>query len=277
MIPAMEGDAVARPRGKGFPRTGRPSPSPFFFAAALLLAVAAAPVGAFSFSPIAQDFAPAGPGSVQSFRLENEGAEPVAVRISMLSRQVDPQGRESNSPADSLFVVYPSRAVLAPNSAQAVRVQWKGPADIDAEQCFRILVEQLPVDFGGQEKQKGSIRVLFRYLGAVYIVPKTAAPDVVLEASEPALDPAGRRGLALVFANRGTAHVILGELTVTVTAGQSADSPRLVVDPQDLAGLAGENLLPRSSRRHFLALPEGFAPGASKDDLRVSFTFEPIR
>lgn len=277
MIPAMEGDAVARPRGKGFPRTGRRPPSPFFFAAALLLAVAAAPLGAFSFSPIAQDFAPAGAGSIQTFRLENEGAEPVAVRISMLSRQMDAQGKESNTPADSFFVVYPSRAVLAPNSVQSVRVQWKGPADLDAEQCFRILVEQLPVDFGSQEKQKGSIRVLFRYLGAVYIVPKAASHDVVLESSDPALDSSGRRGLALVLANRGTAHVILGELAVTVSAGQSPDSPKLVVGPQDLAGLAGENLLPGSSRRHFLALPEGFAAGASKDDLRVSFTFEPIR
>lgn len=277
MIPAMKGDAVARPRGKGFPRTGRPSPSPLFFAAALLLAVAAAPLGAFSFSPIAQDFAPAGPGSVQSFRLENEGAEPVAVRISMLTRQADETGKETNAPADSLFVVYPSRAVLAPNSAQAVRVQWKGPAELDAEQCFRILVEQLPVDFGGQEKQKGSIRVLFRYLGAVYIVPKAARPDVVLQSSETVLDAAGKRGLALVLANRGTAHVILGELSVTVAAGDGADSQRVVFGPQELAGLAGENLLPRSSRRHILALPEGFAPGASKDDLRVSFTFEPIR
>jgi fimbrial chaperone protein len=269
MIPAM--------KGTGLLRTGRPSPSPLFFAAALLLAVAAAPLGAFSFSPIAQDFTPSGPGSVQSFRLENEGTEPVAVRISMRSRQSDPDGKETNAPADGLFVVYPSRAVLAPGSAQAVRVQWKGPATLEAEQCYRILVEQLPVDFGSQEKQKASIRVLFRYLGAVYIVPAGAAPDVVLASSAPGVDPSGKPGLGLVFANRGTAHVILGEMSITVTAGRSPDSPSLVFGPRDLAGISGENILPLASRRHFLPLPEGFAAGVSKDDLRVSFTFDPVR
>ncbi len=263
--------------GKGLLRTGRPSPSPIFFAAALLLALAAAPLGAFSFAPIAQDFAPSGAGSVQSFRLENEAAEPVAVRISMLSRRSDAEGRELNAPADSLFVVYPPRAVLAPGSAQAVRVQWKGPAALESEQCFRILVEQLPVDFGGQEKQKGSIRVLFRYLGAVYIVPAGAAPDVVLSSSAPAVDAAGRRGLALEFANRGTAHVILGEMSVAVSTGREPGSPTLAFGPKELAGISGENILPFASRRYFLPLPEGFAPGASKDDLHVSFTFEPIR
>jgi fimbrial chaperone protein len=265
MIPAMS--------GKGLSRTGRPSPSPLFLAVALLLTLAAAPLSAFSFSPITQDFAPSGPGSVRSFRLENEGADPVAVRISMLSREPDAEGREANAPADSLFVVYPPRAVLAPGSVQAVRVQWKGPADLASEQCYRILVEQVPADFGGQARQKGSIRVLFRYLGAVYIVPSGARPDIVLESSEPAADAAGRSGLRLVFANRGTAHAILGDLSIRVSAGASATAEKLTFGPQDLAGICGENILPHASRRYFLPLPEGFP----KDDLRVAFSFDPIR
>ena len=263
MIPAM----------KRLFRTGRLSPSPLLFAAALLLVILATPLGAFSFSPITQEFAASGPGAVQSFRLENPGTDQIAVRISMLTRQVDPEGRETNSSADQLFVVYPSRAVLAPGSAQAVRVQWKGPADPAAEQCFRILVEQVPVDFAAQEKQKGSIRVLFRYLGAVYIVPRGAKPELVLESSQPATNREGKEGLDLLFANRGTAHVILGEMSVTVSAGASPGAATLAFGPQDLAGISGENILPGASRRHFLPLPEGFA----KDDLRVAFNFDPIR
>lgn len=267
MIPAMS--------GKGLHRTGRPSPSPsFFLIAACLAALAASPVFAFTFSPISQDFSPTGAGSIQSFRLENEGPDPIAVRISMLTRDLDADCREVNAPADSLFVVYPSRAVLRAGSVQAIRVQWKGPTDLTTEKCYRILVEQLPVDFGSQEKQKGSIRVLFRYLGAMYIVPPGARPDVVLESAMPAADADGRTGLLLVLANRGTAHAILSELTVTVTSGAaSGAAQKRSFGPEELAGISGENLLPGTARRHFLALPEDFP----RDDINVAFSFEAVR
>jgi fimbrial chaperone protein len=266
MIPGMN--------GKGLHRTGRWASSPLFFLLeAGLLGLIVSPASAFSFEPITQEFAPSGSGSVQTFRLVNEAADSIAVRISMLSRQTDADGRESNEPADALFVVYPSRAVLGPGSVQAIRVQWKGPSNPKVEQCYRILVEQLPVDFGVQEKQKGGIRVLFRYLGAVYIVPPGARPDVVLESAQPATDAAGRPGLALVFANRGAAHAILNELSLTVASQGTNGREERTFGPQDLAGISGENLLPQTQRRFFLSLPDR----PSVEGLDVSFSFEAIR
>jgi fimbrial chaperone protein len=266
MIPAMN--------GKGLPRTGRTPPSPLCFLAACVLALAAAlPASAFTFEPISQDFAPSGPGSVRSFRLENEGPDPVAVRVSVLTREVDAEGRESNAPADNLFVVYPSRAVLSPGSAQAVRVQWKGPADLKVELPYRILVEQLPVDFGSPQKQKGSIRVLFRYLGAAYIVPAGARPEVVVQSVTAASDSEGRRGAAVVLSNRGSAHAILAELTLTVSGGAGSAREEKTFGPEELPGLTGENVLAGTSRGRFLPLPEGFP----MDDLHVAFSFEAAR
>ncbi len=266
MIPAMN--------GKGLHRTGRGASSPLFFLlAAGLLVLIGSPASAFSFEPITQEFTPSGSGSVQTFRLVNEAADSVAVRISMLSRQTDADGRETNEPADALFVVYPSRAVLGPGSTQAVRVQWKGQSTSKVELCYRILVEQLPVDFSAQGKQKGGIRVLFRYLGAVYIVPPGAKPDVVLESARPATDAAGRPGLALVFANRGAAHAILNELSLTVASGGTNGPEQMTFGPQELAGISGENLLPQTQRRFFLPLPDR----PSVEGLDVSFTFDAIR
>jgi len=253
-------------------RTGQALSSPFFFfiAAALL---AAAPAFPFTFEPIVQDFASSGQGSIQSFRVANPGTETVAVRISMLTRQMDLDGKETNEPADAFFTVYPSRITLEPGSAQAVRIQWKGPAAPEVEQCYRILVEQLPVDFGGGQKERGSIKVMFRYLGAVYILAKAAAPDVLLDSFRLAADPKGTESLELVFLNRGKAHAILGDLTITVTATAAVPAARRVFGPEELAGINGENMLPGTTRRFWLPLP----PDLPRDGLDVAFRFEAIR
>ncbi len=251
-------------------RTGHPLSSPVFFLAVALLLSAGAAAYPFGFEPITQDFAPAGPGTIQAFTLSNSGAETVAVRISMLTREMEPDGSEKREPADSLFLVYPSRAVLGPNSVQAVKVQWKGPSDIAVEQSYRILVEQVPVDFGGARKQGGSIKVMFRYVGAVYVVPRGAKQDVVLDSPAAAADAAGRRGLTLVFHNRGTAHALLGDLRVIVSAKNGTAKRELAGEA--LSGISGENVLAGHSRRFFLPLPDEL----QGDEFDVAFRFEPL-
>jgi fimbrial chaperone protein len=230
------------------------------------LSMAAGPLAAFNLEPIVQDFAPSGDGAVQTFRVTNTGTERIAVRVQVVGRQPDVDGREAMPPLGGLFAVYPERMVLEPAAAQAVRVQWKGPAKLAVEQCFRILAEQLPVDFSTDQQRTGSaIKVLFRYVGAIYVVPAGAKPDVVLESARPAQDGAGRQGLELVFANRGTAHTLLGDLEVTV-GGR-------VLGPEELAGISGENVLPGLARRFFLPLDSGPVP----EDAHVTFRYTPVR
>ena len=249
-------------------RTGRRPSSPFFLllASVALLALGAGAASAFSFEPIVQDFAPSGQGSVQTFRVTNTGAERIAVRIQLAGRVPDIDGKELMPAVTGLFAVYPERVVLEPGAVQAVRVQWKGPAKPEVEQCFRILAEQLPVDFGTeQKKETGAIKVLFRYVGAIYVVPAGAKPDVVLETARAAVDATGRRGLELVFANRGTAHTILDNLELTI-----GDR---VFGPTELPGISGENVLPGLKRRFFLSLDSELPQG----DIHVAFRFDPLR
>ncbi len=269
------GEKLGHRAGRLGYRAGRLLSSPVFFPAGLLLAAAlllsaGSPVYPFGFEPITQDFAPAGPGTIQAFTLSNTGPETVAVRISMLTREMEPDGSEKREPADSLFLVYPSRAVLAPNSVQAIKVQWKGPSDVAVEQSYRILAEQVPVDFGGARKQGGSIKVMFRYMGAVYVVPKGAKQDVVLDSSAPGADSAGNKGLVLVFRNRGTAHALLGDLRLVVSAKNG--SAKREFAGAELAGISGENVLAGHSRRFFLPLPDELQGG----ELDVAFRFEPL-
>lgn len=218
-----------------------------------LLLLAAAPAFSFDFEPITQDFSPSGAGATRSFEVSNPGNREIAVKITMVTRHMNESGKESYAPAANRFVVFPSQIVLQAGASQTVRVRWVGPADITSEQTYRIIAAQLPVNFGGAQQAGGSIHILFRYLGAVYVVPRGARPDVVVAGARIGTGPHGRRGLFITLRNKGTAHEILKHPAITVS-GRSANGASMsrTLDSAELKGIAGANVLAGSARRFFL-------------------------
>lgn len=243
----------------------------------VLLAVAisiatAVSVFAFNLEPISADLEPSGPRAVQTFRLTNPTAQPVAIRIRMLTRSEDAEGREVNQPADDLFVVYPSRILLEPRGIQLVRLQWKGDPDPTQELAFRILVEQVPVEMGDSRTSGSAIRILTRYVGAVYILPARAQPDIQLVEQKITLDGSGKPRLELVYQNRGRAHAIVNNCSLEVSHGLQ----KLLFQGESLRGLEGENLLPGSRRKVFLPLPEEFS-AVDPSTVSIQFRYEAVR
>jgi fimbrial chaperone protein len=227
----------------------------------LLVLLVGTLASAFSISPMSVRFTPVGDGTIQSFKLTNSSDATIAIKVSIVSRTIALDGSETLKPADDLFVVYPSRIVLAANAIQVVKVQWKGPADVSIEQNFRIVAEQLPVDFDGQQPE--NIRILLRYMGTLYITPPNAAPNVVLDSVEPTSD-----GLAITLYNKGGAHVLLNNLTITIKAGDSSKS----YSPEELKGFSGENMLAGLRRTFIVPLP----PDLRGDSYAVTFKFDPL-
>lgn len=231
------------------------------------LLLSSIPLFSFSFDPITQDFTPRGRGNIQSFRVRNDSKEEIAVKIYMMTREMEEDGTEVNQPADSLFLVFPRQVIVPPESIQIVRVQWKGESSVKVEKAYRIVAEQLPVDFSGEEKSSG-IKVLFRYVGAVYILPEEVSSEVVLSSWS-----REEKGLQLNFYNNGNGHCILSEMSVTVNIDKSdGTTVRRIYSGEELAGLTGENILARSSRHYFLPLAE-----SDEGDIRVSFEYEAER
>jgi fimbrial chaperone protein len=185
---------------------------------------------------------------------------------------MDESGKEDLRPADELFLVYPSQVVLRPRTVQTLKVQWRGPPVIDTEQCFRILVEQMAVNFTETSRTGSRIQIIFRYLGALYVVPPEASHDVVIESVKSAEDSRGNKGMELVFNNRGNSHVIMSDISITVKIPDTSEEP-LVLSAEKLPEISGQNLLPLRRRRFFLPLPEKFV----RDDILVSFDFDPVR
>jgi fimbrial chaperone protein len=191
------------------------------------------------------ELAPTGSGTVASFRVENDGNDPIALVISVCTRSVDKDGTERNEPVGSDFVILPSRIVLEPRTTRIVKVQWRGPPQIEAEQAFRVIVEQVPVLFS--ESNVSGIRIMFRYLASLYVVPPGAQGKLVLESLTPAVQD-GKAGLVAIIRNDGNKHAIVKAASLMVRSPEG--DFRLSED--SLSGVIGMNILANSSREVFM-------------------------
>lgn len=231
----------------------------------------AASAFAFKLSPMVMSLEPTGRGASAVFRVENDSDQPVTVEISMAQRVMDLDGKESTVPEEEGFSVYPPQVLLGPRKSQAVRVRWLGDPQPKTELAYRIIAEQLPVSLTKAE-QGAKINLVVRYLGSVYVAPKGVKPDVVLEAVSADKGKDDERKLVIVLHNRGTAHTTLDNLEMDVTAGGQTGTEKtsLHLKPEELKGMAFENILAGHKRRFVLAWPKGLGDGP----LDVKFKFD---
>jgi len=209
---------------------------------------------AFTMEPMTALLAPSGPGSVVTFRISNDGQSRIAIRLRVLTRSTDTNGKEINLPADGLFTVYPGRVLVEPGSTAAVKVQWKGSANLAAEECFRFMAEEVPIDSG---KDSGAnLRVLFRYVASLYVGTARFVPSLEAVVSRVnGTDGAAR--LAVAIANRGTRHVVANAVSIDL---EYPDGRIYVLQPDALGFLNGANYLPGSSLQ-LLILQKDAVPG----------------
>ena len=202
-------------------------------------------VAAFSVNPMTVALTPSGSGTVASFRIENDGNDPIALVISVVTRSVDPNGVEQNEPVGSDFLILPSRVVLEPRTTRVVKVQWRGSPLIEVEGAYRVVVEQVPVAFS--ESNISGIRIMFRYLASLYVVPAAAQADLELGSLNPMVQD-GQAGFVVQLRNTGNKHAIIKTAKLLVRSGDR----EFMLPAESLAGLIGMNILAGSSRDVFL-------------------------
>ncbi|MBB6481042.1 fimbria/pilus periplasmic chaperone [Spirochaeta isovalerica] len=221
----------------------------------ILLLMISVPLFSFQLTPISTDMSTTGSGSVKNFTVINSNEDIIAVQMSIYSRSTTLEGDEINEPADDLFIIYPSQIILKPGENQIVKVQWKGMADITSELPFRIIAEQLPVNFSTEDNESGGLKIMFRYIGSVYVKSKSMKPDVIVE-SLTAVDDGKLR---LVLSNKGQAHGILSNLSLQITDNMGSDP--LILSGPDLEGIEGENILAGEKRQFFISRPPEVTDG----------------
>lgn len=203
--------------------------------------------GAFSFSPMTVSIGSSGSAAVMTYKVTNDSNQQTAVSIKVTTRVIDETGKETNEPADKLFLVFPARVVLKPNSSQNVKVQYRGPANISTEQSYRVFAEQLPVDFS--KSTSSGVSILLTYVAALYVSPKNAAAKLVIDRAVGSQKD-GRTGLEITLKNDGTRHALISNPVIRIN--QAAGLPALEFAGEPASEIDGKNILSKSTRVFFV-------------------------
>lgn len=238
----------------------------------VLATVGALSVSAFSLEPLSSTFDTTPAGRVRTFRVVNTQDAPISVVVRMTTRDHDLTGAEFREPADDQWVIFPRQLFVQPGAVQAVRVQYVGAGDPSRELAFRMIAEQLSVDFSDGGRRSG-ISIAFRYEGSVYVRPPGSAPSILLTGTTRIFSEAGDfEGLALQFDNRGTSHGIMNDLVVRLTRsnelGEVLDTREFGED--DLTIVGGANVLAGRALREVISLP----PAWSEGTISVEFSMD---
>ena len=241
-----------------------------FLIASLFLTLANInPAWAFQLSPISQVFAPIGNNATKSYEVINDSDERIAVEVSVVERDMDINGQEFYESADEDFLIYPPQMILGPQEVQTVRVTWLGEPQPSEELAYRLVAEQLPINLIDPnvetiDRPTGSVQILLRYLGSLYVRPENVEADVQFVSVENTTNERGEAQVAITLTNQGTASAHLRDLQVTL----AAQGTTVKLTPEQLEGMAGHAILAGHQRRFVLPRPTNLPNGP------ITVTFE---
>ncbi len=195
------------------------------------------------------------------FFLENDSDQPIAVTASLFKREMSHDGVEKNTPVGDELAIYPSQMIIPPNEKRSVKVSWLGKNKLTSEQAYRLVAEQLPIEMDGSQKKKASIKVLLRYVAALYVSDEKFEPEVSLVKIEK-----NKKEIIFYFKNSGKKHQILANLNLKMSGVKNIE-----LTQDDLKGISGENILAQSERFFKLPLEGKVKDLDPSDKVKVSF------
>ncbi len=219
------------------------------FIALVLLSLVSLNVSALQMTPLSIVLKPSGGGAKQSVRVTNETNKPIAVQFSVTTRQ-QINNKEVRKPADKDFMIYPPQTIIPARTTQKVRVEWLGAGNMQKEQAYRLIAEQVHVSL--DDKKQAGISMLMTLINGLYVQPNGTKSNVQVKA----VQPRGNK-LAVTLTNTGTRHQILKYAQVTLKNGGKV----LSLKGRDLLGLEGNNVLAGSTKQFYIPMPRGFVNG----------------
>lgn len=199
---------------------------------------------AFKFQPITMDFKDEGKNSSQNFQILNTTTETIAVQIEVFKRGMDLNGKDILSETEDFFI-YPEQIILKSGKSQTIRVMYKGKKISSKEEAYRIIANQVPVNF--DKTKKGGLKILFRYIGSIYVIPENINIDVQITDIEK-ID----NSMKLHIKNLGNSHVILKDAYIKLKSGSS----EVIISSEKLKGLSGSNILAGTTLEYIVPWPK---------------------
>jgi fimbrial chaperone protein len=195
------------------------------------------------------------------FYLENDSDQPIAVTTTLLKREMTKEGVETNAKISDELTIYPSQLIIPANEKRSVKVTWVGKSIPKTEAAYRLVAEQLPIDIDKDKKQKASIKVLLRYVAALYVEPENFTSNISFKKLD--ID---EKNVVFTFANTGKKHQVLSNLGMKITGKKTIE-----FNSDDLKGASGENVLAESERIFHFPKAGKFKDLQLSDKVKISF------
>ena len=181
------------------------------FIAVTMGITAPSPAAAFRVDPMSADLASSGPDAKAEIRIENPHDHPITIELVAEQRDFDANGKETRSPAEDDFLIFPPQTLVQPGKTQLVRYQYIGDPKIPATKAYVINVRQLPIDL--KPDAQSGMKFLYNFGLARYVIPEGAVAVPTAESIH-----LGKNGnLEFVLKNTGNGHLPLMRKALRLT------------------------------------------------------------
>ncbi len=209
---------------------------------------------ALSIEPLTVEMSTTGSGARTTLNIENNSAQPVPLQLRASRITLDKNGNRVDLGSDDNFLIIPDQPLLPPNTAQSIRVQWVGEADIPESETYIISAEQLPVAL---DAVSSGIQVVMNYSVAVNVAPPGSTGVLEVVGTDIA-SVDGKRLASVTLKNSGNRHIFVSSGSVRL----SANGWSVNLDKPALRKTMGLGLLLPSKERVFVLdaeVPSGVA------------------
>jgi len=169
-------------------------------------------------SPMVFELEPFGSDSSTSLRIENTKQSPLTIEISASQLNTNLHGKETLTPADDDFLIFPPQAIIQPGKTQMIRVKYIGEAALEQSQAYRIAVKQLPIDLKGDGTT--NIGIAFHFFTLLNVTPEKTKPSLNIEKISPVDD----QNWELTIVNSGDRFARLSTTEWDISDTQNSES-----------------------------------------------------
>ena len=172
--------------------------------------------------------------------LENDSSSPIAIQMTLAKRVMNQYGEETYPEENNELSIYPAQLIIPPYEKRSVKVSYNGPKTIEAEKAFRIIAEQLPIEVEKTKKKKTNVKILLRYIAALYIDNDNTQSQIELSKFE-----TSKNDITFYVKNSGTKHQVLSNLKLRIS---KKNEKAFEINSVDLKNFSGENVLANQER-----------------------------
>ncbi|MCK4978959.1 MAG: molecular chaperone [Candidatus Delongbacteria bacterium] len=222
---------------------------------------------AYTFGPSVVTITTTGNASSYLYTITNSENRviPIDISIHKFSKDFDGNPIQGEEVHDE-FVIYPAQFILKKGQERSIQVRWVGKQDIEVEQSYTILCKEIALPEKKKEETgfSASVNILMNYAGRLYVRPKEARSEIIIESIGAPLNDKGEQELEIVCVNNGNLHGKLVHGTFYIRQGaKKGDSGNLkpfILTMNELAGMSS-SILAKSKRKFSILWPEGLPLG----------------